>query len=895
MTGEPRPAPWHALGVADVLGRLDVGANGLDDDEAERRLARVGPNRLPEAPREGWVSRLLRQFANVLIYVLLAAAGVSLALGHVTDALVILAVVVINAIIGFVQEGRAERSLDAIRGLLAPSATVVRGGRRRRIAAESLVPGDLVVLEPGDRIVADARLAQARDLAVDEAALTGESLPVAKAVDPVAPEAGLADRAAMVYAGTLVAAGHGRGFVVATGPATEIGRIGTLVATVEPMTTPLLRRLARFGQWLTAAILGLSAVTFAVGVLGHGEDAVAMFMAAVGIAVAAIPEGLPAILTITLAIGVERMARRKAIVRRLPAVEALGSVTVVCTDKTGTLTLNEMAVEAVVVDGRRLAVEGVGYAPAGRVETAPGSHALVESLARAALLCNDAEVHEKDGHWVAAGDPTEAALVALGGKIGLDAKAEREAWPRVDAQPFAAETRFMATLNRRADGGGLVSVKGAPERVFDLVAGVATADGRRPLDRDAWHRSAAALAAEGHRVLAVASAEALPGIDRLEARALAGLTLLGLVGISDPPREEARAAIARCRAAGIRVKMVTGDHPETAGAIARALGLDMTGGVIAGGELAGLDDAAFAERVQASDVLARTSPEQKLRLVRSLQARGELVAMTGDGVNDAPALKQADVGVAMGVKGTEAAKEAAQIVLADDNFVAIADAVEQGRAIYDNVKKAILYILPTSFAEALTVVVAVALGVALPITPVQILWVNLVTEVTLSLALVFERAESDVMARPPRPPGEPLMSGTLAWRTILVTALFLAGAFGLFVWQLGRGGDLATARTVAVNAVVVFEVFYLFSARSFVASAITPAGWTGARPALVASAIVLTLQLALTYLPAAHAAFDTRPIDGVAWAAIVAAGAAVFAVVEFEKAIQRGRAQIRRA
>ncbi|MGH6720170.1 MAG: cation-translocating P-type ATPase, partial [Alphaproteobacteria bacterium] len=633
MTEEPCPAvaPWHALAVDDVRARLEVGPHGLDDDEAARRLARVGPNWLPAAARERWPVRLARQFANVLIYVLLAAAAVSVALGHATDALVILAVVVINAVIGFVQEGRAERSLDAIRGLLAPSATVVRGGRRRRIEAEGLVPGDLVVFEPGDRIVADVRLAGARDLALDEAALTGESLPVDKTTDPVAAKTALADRTCLAYAGTLVAAGHGQGLVVATGRTTEIGRIGTLVATIEPMTTPLLRRLARFGRVLTGAILALAAATFAVGVLGHGKDVVAMFMAAVSIAVAAIPEGLPAILTITLAIGVERMARRKAIIRRMPAVEALGSVTVVCTDKTGTLTRNEMAVRAVVVDGQRLAVEGEGYAPVGRV-TAPdagsdaGSRALVEALGRAALLCNDADVHRKDGRWIAVGDPTEAALVTFGGRVGLDARRERGAWPRVDALPFTAETRIMASLHRRTgNGGALVCVKGAPERVLDLCACAATRHGARPLDQDAWHRAADALAAEGHRVLAVASAEPPPGLDRLDAPdALAGLAFIGLVGISDPPREEARGAIARCRAAGIRVKMVTGDHPATAGAIARALGLDMAGGVVAGAALDGLDAAAFADRVVATDVLARTSPEQKLRIVQALQAHGDL-------------------------------------------------------------------------------------------------------------------------------------------------------------------------------------------------------------------------------------------------------------------------------
>jgi magnesium-transporting ATPase (P-type) len=739
LEGGVRLQAAHAFPIGQVYRDLSSGPGGLASDEARRRLAFYGENRLPAVKGPGPLRRFLAQFDNVLIYVLLGAAAVTATLAHWVDTTVILGVVVINAVLGFLQEGKAERALDAIRDMLSPQAVAVRDGQRLTVPAAELVPGDLVFLQSGDRVPADLRLVHAKSLQVQEAALTGESLPVEKRTEPVAIDVSLGDRASMAYSGTLVTHGQGTGIVVATGVATEIGRISGLLAQVEPLTTPLLHQMARFAHWLTVAILALAALTFAFGVLVRGYGLGEMFLAAVALAVAAIPEGLPAVLTITLAIGVERMARRNAIIRRLPAVETLGSVTTICSDKTGTLTKNEMTAQAVAIAEHLFEISGVGYDPHGSFsligyDTAaaePEDHPLLLAVIRAAVLCNEARLRRAEsGTWVVDGDPTEGSLLTAGFKAGLDLEFEREAYPRTDTIPFESEHRFMATLHHDHEGRGFIYVKGAPERLLGMCARERVGHAERSLDAGYWHRRVDELAARGQRILAVAT-KVVPA-DHRELRFTdveSGLTLLGLFGLIDPPRDEAIAAIAACQSAGIRVKMITGDHGITARAIAGQLGLTNDRDVITGPDLARLSEEELGRLAPEVDVFARASPEDKLRLVEALQAGGAAVAMTGDGVNDAPALKRADVGVAMGRKGTEAAKETAEMVLADDNFVSIAHAVEEGRTVYDNLKKSILFILPTNGGVGLTVIAAVMLGGVLPITPVQILWVNMVTAI----------------------------------------------------------------------------------------------------------------------------------------------------------------------
>ncbi|HEY0835411.1 MAG TPA: HAD-IC family P-type ATPase [Azospirillum sp.] len=889
---ERQPTAWHAHSPAEATAVLDSPDAGLSAAEVEARRRRFGPNRLTPPKRRPPLMRLLAQFNDVLIHVLLAAGALTLLLGHWTDSAVIAGVVVINALIGFIQEGKAEQALESIRSMLAPHATVLREGRHATIPAEELVPGDRVALASGDRVPADLRIVHAKGLRIQEAALTGESVPVGKEPHPVPAEAGLADRTSMAYSGTMVAQGQGHGVVVATGDTTEIGRIGTLLAAVETLTTPLLRQMAAFGKVLSVVIVGLALATFAYGTLVMGEPWPDMVLAAVGLAVAAIPEGLPAVMTITLAIGVTRMARRNAIIRRLPAVETLGSVGVICSDKTGTLTRNELTVQTVATADATYTVTGIGYAPEGgfvrdgQAAAADGDAVLLD-LARVCLLCNDGDLHrDAAGDWQVTGDPTDGALLTLAAKAGLDLAVERQRLPRRDVIPFESEHQMMAALNRRPEDGGLITVKGAPERILARCATVLTAGGPAPVDAAAWHARVEALAADGQRVLAIAMRPLdADGPDSLAMEDVEGLTLLGLCGLIDPPREEAVAAVHACRAAGIAVKMITGDHAVTARAIGRRFGLGER--ALTGADLDRLDDDALVTTAQEADVFARTTPEHKLRLVRALQAAGHTVSMTGDGVNDAPALKRADVGVAMGRMGTEAAREAADMVLADDNFASIAHAVEEGRTVYDNLRKTILFMLPTNGAQALVIMIAVMLGMQLPITPVQILWVNMVTAVTLGLALAFEPPEPGVMRRPPRDPAEPILPWYLVMRTAVVMALLVAASFAFFFRHLAANGDLAEARTVAVNALVVGEIFYLLNARGVLTSVLSLRGIFGSRPVWVSIGCMIVLQLAFTYLPLLQTLFGTVGIAAADWAAMAGAGLLIFLVMEGEKAVAR--------
>lgn len=890
MSDRPQQPAVHALPIEDVLRSLDTSAKGLNSEEAEARLDRYGANRLPEPPKRTALLRFISHFHNVLIYVLIASAVVTAALQHWVDTGVILAVVIVNAVIGYLQEGRAEQAMDAIRGMLAPTSAVLRDSRRIGVDATGLVPGDIVLIEAGDRVPADLRLIEGRGLKAEEAILTGESVPADKGTAPVAEDAALGDRTSMLFSGTLIAAGAGRGVVVATGPGTQIGRISGMLARVETLTTPLVAQMDGFARWLTVFILIMAGALLAYGYFVGHLPFPELFMAVVGLSVAAIPEGLPAVLTITLAVGVQAMARRNAIVRRLPAIETLGSVSVVCTDKTGTLTRNEMMVAALAGAERIYSVGGNGYAPEGAVrwreaDAHPEEHAVLMEFARAAGLCNDAVLHAHDEGWRVEGDPMEGALIALAGKITRDGPEPFRQWTRTDAIPFDAAHRYMAVLHHDHERHACIHVKGAPEAVLALCADQRAADGgSEPLDSDYWHGMVEELAAEGQRVIAVALRAVRQEQMTLNPADLEGqLTLIGLVGLIDPPRAEAIEAVAECHAAGIRVKMITGDHAATARAIAAMIGLKNHDRVLTGAELEAMDDGALAEAAVQTDIFARTSPAHKLRLVTALQARGLTVAMTGDGVNDAPALKRADAGIAMGLKGSEAAKEAAEFVLADDNFASIAAAVREGRTVYDNIKKVISWTLPTNAGEAMTIVVALSAGMALPITAVQILWVNLVTAVTLGLALAFEPSEPGTMRRPPRPRNESLLAGTLIWQIALVSTLILSAVFGMYFYAIDKGYPVPLAQTIAMNTLVVLQVFYLFFIRNIHDTSLTWAAARGTRIVWICVITVTAAQLAITYMPPLQAIFGTEAVpifDGIL---IVGVGAVFFALIETEK------------
>ncbi len=891
---ECRPWSMASGAVADALGTDRL--RGLTTEQVAERRLRHGANALPAAPRRSALRRLLAQFQNLLIYILLIAAAVTLLLGHLVDTGVILAVVVINALIGFVQEGRAEDALAGIRDMLPRTARVLRDGHRRELSASELVPGDVVWLAAGDRVPADMRLVDARNLRMDEAALTGESVPAEKQTAPVAGGAPIADRLDMGHSGTLVTHGQGVGVVTAIGLATEIGRISAMVGRETTLTTPLMRQMARFASQVSWVILGLAALSFAFGVGVHGRSASEMFLAAVGLAVAAIPEGLPAIMTIALAIGVKRMAGRRAIIRRLPAVEALGSVTIVCTDKTGTLTRNEMTVERVYLPDGDFVLSGEAYGAEGDVRSADGALAdlsdpcLLE-LARAAALCNDADVTREDGHTRLAGDPTEGALLGFALKVGVDPAFEQEAFPRLDVIPFESQHKFMASLHHDHAGHHFIYLKGAPERVLEFCSHERLGGDDRALERARWLQQMDDSAAGGRRLLAVAARLAAAGTTGLDFTDVGagGFSLLGMLAITDPPRDEAAEAIRRCREAGVGIRMITGDHAATALAIARRLGLAPDPRAVTGSDIEAMPPGTLAEVAETVHVFARTSPEHKLRLVEALQSRGHVVAMTGDGVNDAPALRQADIGVAMGCKGTEAARDAAEVVLADDNFASISAAIEEGRTVYDNLRKAIVFILPTNGGEALVILAAIVAGLDLPITPAQVLWVNMITAVTLALALAFEPAEARVMARPPRAADEALIDRFLVWRVLLVSVLLLVGSFGLYLAELARGTGVDGARTVAVNALVVGEAAYLLSARRLSGPSFSRDALRGIGPSLAAIVAVMAAQLAFSYLPLMQRIFASSAIDATSWLRILAVGALTLAVVEAEKRLLGAR------
>jgi magnesium-transporting ATPase (P-type) len=889
------PQPWHQLATDEVAQLLDVNLEtGLMPDEVNRRREKFGPNRLSTARGVSNFKRFLLQFAQPLMYILVIAAGVTLFLGHFVDAAVIFGVVTVNALVGFLQESKAEKAIEALSQMVITESTVRRDSRRQRVNSIDLVPGDVILLQSGDKVPADLRLFHVRSLHVDESALTGESVPVEKHSNPLAPDTILAERKNLAFAGTLVTYGQAKGVVWATGNQTETGRIARLIHEAADLSTPLTRKIAHFSKVLLWLILGLAMLIFAIGT-ARGGSVVEMFMAAVALAVGAIPEGLPAAVTITLAIGVARMARRRAIIRKLPAVEALGSTTVICSDKTGTLTENQMTVQQVYAGGRFHDVTGGGYEPLGELvwQGKPvqlDHHAALRETLLAGLLNNDSQLVRDGERLKVDGDPTEAALIVAAQKAGLVPAETHSAHPRLDVIPFESEHQFMATLHGRGEGRArVIYKKGSVERLLERCSHMLRDDGELDdLDPGAVQAAVEQMAAKGLRLIAFARREVPQSHHQLRHEHVReGLTFLGLQGMMDPPRVEAITSVRKCQDAGIQVKMITGDHALTARSIAQQLGLNGGGDgrliAVTGLELEKVPEADLPALAERAAVFARVAPEQKLRLVRALQARGHIVAMTGDGVNDAPALKQADIGVAMGVTGTDVAKGAADMLLTDDNFASIEAAVEEGRGVFDNLTKFIIWTLPTNGGEALILLTAIFLGTALPALPVHLLWINMTSAILLGLTLVFEPKERDLMQRPPRDPRAPILTFPLFMRTGLVSLLALAGAFGAFLWeQEMRGRNLVEARTTVVNVIVMVELFYLLNCRSLLHSMFAVGLWSN-RWLYAGITAMLVAQLLLTHAPVMNRLFQTAPLDAGSWLYVFGVGFAAWCVVEFEK------------
>ena len=881
---------WESLTDEEALQMLNSDKNGLSDEEAIERLATFGENKLPEGKKDGVLKRFLSHFNNALIYILIAAAVLTALMGHWLDTWVILGVVIINAVIGFIQEDKAQKALDSIKNLLSLKAAVFRGGTKREVAAETLVPGDIVLLKGGDKVPADIRLISVSRFEVDESSLTGESIAVSKSIQPVEPNAALGDRESMTYAGTAVRTGNATGVVVATAADTEVGKINTMLSETKSMTTPLIRKINGFGKALTLIVLSFSFLLGIYAILITGAGLYDTLYKMIGLVVAAVPEGLPAVITITLAIGVQRMARKNAIIRRLPSVETLGSVTVICSDKTGTLTKNEMTATNIYTASGDFIVSGLGYAPEGEVtlDSVPATYEndILRRLIQSARLCNSSAVVQEKETWVPVGAPTEAALITLARKAGFDDTNVN----KVCSIPFDSEFKYRAALID-IDGKRILFANGAPERLKQICGTQLTATGTEPMNIPFWEAKIEEAASHGQRLIGCAYREVSSEHSRIEHEDLnEQMIFAGITGIIDPPRPEAVESMRVCREAGIRVKMITGDHVLTAREIALQMGLTDRPKVINGTELEEMDDAQMREAAVGCDIFARTSPEHKLKLVKALQEAGEIVAMTGDGVNDAPALKRADIGVAMGIKGTEVTKDAAAMVLADDNFSSIVHAVKEGRTIYDNLRKTLLFILPTNGAQALVIVAAIIFGFVLPIVPVQILWVNMVTAITLSFALAFEPPERNVMRRPPRDPKELLIDGyflfRIAYVSLTVTLLTI-----LFFYTYQAGGLFVAsedvdplARTVAVNMLVFGQLFYLFNCRKMYQTMFCRDFWIN-KIAFIVAGILILLQLGYTYLPFMRTLFNSAPLRLVDWFCLLAGGMVLFLIVEGEKVV----------
>jgi magnesium-transporting ATPase (P-type) len=879
--------PWYRLSIHETLAQLQSTTQGLTERQATERLNQYGANELPKAVSKSAWLRFVAHFNDILIYILLAAAALTFVMGHWVDTLIIAVVAVVNALIGFMQENSAEKSLRGIQGMLSSQATVLRLGGERSIAARELVPGDLIRLRAGDRVPADLRLLEAHALRVEEAILTGESSVVEKNILALAGELGIGDRLNMLFSGTTISSGSGIGIVVATGQQTELGHINQMMVEVKAQLTPLMQQMARLGKGISMLILAMMALLFGLGLVLHQMPVPELLLALISLAVASVPEGLPAIISIILSLGVQSMARQKAIIRRLPTVETLGAMTVVCSDKTGTLTMNEMTVKSVLLADGILSVEGDSYEPVGRilrqgVAVSLDKEPILSRFLTAVTLCNDSQVQQDaDGHWVITGGPTEGALRVLAGKSG-----QQSAGELLDKIPFDSSHKYMATHHQIGDEQRIL-VTGAPDVLFALCSGQWGDQGPEPFERGQWERQMALQASQGLRMVAAAERIYTPGEGKLSHDSLQGtLIFLGIAGMMDPPRPEAVTAIAQCQQAGIRVKMITGDHPQTAMAIGAMLGIGNGRDAMTGAELERLDDEALIPIAARYDIFARTSPEHKLRLVRALQAQGEVVGMTGDGVNDAPALKQADVGIAMGIKGTEVTKEAADMVLTDDNFATLAQAVAQGRRVYDNLKKTILFILPTNLAQGLLVLIAILLGTLMPLTPLQILWLNMATSTTLSFGLALEPAERGLMQRPPRNAGSHVLDAHAIWRIGFVGLLIAGLTFALESWLLAAGHGAEFIRTVLLQALVTAQWVYMFNCRVSDAFPLDRNLWRN-KGLWWATLALLLLQLAIIYLPFMNSAFGTVPLPAFYWLLTLAAGAIIFLLVEAEKWLLR--------
>ena len=880
----------YQLTVEEVLKNQQSQPSGLTHNEASARLARDGLNALPEkAGKPAWL-RFLAHFHDVLIYVLIAAAALTAVMGHWVDTAVILGVAVINALIGHIQENNAEKSLKSIRNMLSASAVVVRNGQHETVATTDLVVGDIVVLRAGDRIPADLRVMEAHNLRVEEAILTGESTVVDKTAEALSGELPLGDRKNLLFSGTTISAGAGLGVVIATGEATELGHINQMMTEIEKDRTPLLVQMDKLGKAIFALILAMMLGLFIFSLLLRDMPMGELLLSLISLAVAAVPEGLPAIISIILSLGVQTMARKRAIIRKLPTVETLGAMSVICSDKTGTLTMNEMTVKAIITADKNYRVQGNSYEPTGEIhveendaqaEIAPGS--LLESYLRTIDLCNDSQlIRDEQGHWGITGGPTEGALKVLAAKAMLPA-VESELRSKI---PFDSQYKYMAT-HYRIGNDERVLVTGAPDVLFKLCRLQQTANGTEAFTQPHWEAEIARYAKEGLRMVAAAWKPARADADALTHDCLSeGLIFLGIAGMMDPPRPEAIAAIGACQQAGIRVKMITGDHPQTAMSIGGMLGIHNSTHAVTGYELEQMDEAELAEAAVTYDIFARTSPEHKLRLVKALQEKGEIVGMTGDGVNDAPALKQADVGIAMGIKGTEVTKEAADMVLTDDNFATIASAVQEGRRVYDNLKKTILFIMPTNLAQGLLIIVALLAGNLIPLTPVLILWMNMATSATLSFGLAFEAGERNIMRRPPRQSNENVMDGFAIWRVGFVGTLIAACAFMLEAWLQPRGHSPEFIRTVLLQTLVTAQWVYMLNCR-------VSDGFSLGRGLLMnkgiwlVSGILLLLQLAIIYVPFLQMLFGTEALPLRYWGITFAIGIALFFIVEIEKPLTR--------
>ncbi len=890
---------WHNLSIQDVVQQLGTSLEaGLTQAEVEKRREQYGLNELKAKVGRSPLVRFLLQFHQPLLYILLVAGVVKAFLDDWVSAWVIWGVTLINAVIGFVQESKAESAIAALASSVQTDSTIRRENQKLQVPSSQLVPGDVVMLVSGDKVPADLRLVQVHNLQINESALTGESVAVEKRTKPLDADAPLAERINMAYAGSFVTAGQARGVVIATGTATETGRISQLMDEQTNLSTPLTRKFDKFSRSLLYIILGVAALTFAVG-LGHGQSWVEVFEAAVALAVSAIPEGLPAVVTVTLAIGVSRMAKRHAIVRKLPAVETLGGATVICSDKTGTLTENQMTVQEIYAGDRRYSMTGVGYEPSGELQLDDQpiqveQYPALRDCLLAGVLCNDSHIESAEGQWRVLGDPTEGALIVSGRKAGFHQADLEDKVPRLDLVPFESEYQYMATLNDMSayadnEAQRTIYVKGSTEALMRYCRDRLDDQGKPiSLDPEAVYRSAEAMAARGLRVLAFAKKEISARQDNIDHEDLEGLIFLGLQGMIDPPREEAIRAVRACQTAGIQVKMITGDHAVTAAAIATQMGLNQNGEAkaLTGKQLTQMEPQELANAIEDGAVFARVAPEQKLRLVEALQSKGEVVAMTGDGVNDAPALKQADIGIAMGKAGTEVAKEAADMVLTDDNFASIEAAVEEGRTVYRNLLKAIAFILPVNGGESMTILISVLLARALPILALQVLWLNMVNSIAMTVPLAFEPKSQRVMSRPPRNPNEPLLSKGLLKRIAVISVFNWILIFGMFEWANADTNNIAIARTMAIQALVAGRIFYLLSISQLGTSLVDKlrgrVDRIASAPAIGVGIVgTILLQIIFSQWSVMNALFATAPLSLEQWLICFAAGLPMILVTAF--------------